>query len=132
MIPEFTQTIFLRSLGEWGLYPARYSALSGDEQAEFLKKQGFFGSAAQKVEEAASRHTAETAPPTEAAAPEAHGRLGAHRVEPVHIRVAIAAAPLPLRPLRDHEHVAIARSERRRVGEPRPVARPELADISKS
>ena len=41
MIPEFTQTIFLRSLGEWGLYPARYSALSGDEQAEFLKKQGF-------------------------------------------------------------------------------------------
>ncbi len=41
MIPEFTQAIFLRSLGEWGVYPARFSALSPDERAEFLKKQGF-------------------------------------------------------------------------------------------
>ncbi len=41
MIPEFTQAIFLRSLGEWGVYPARFGALSQDEQAEFLKKQGF-------------------------------------------------------------------------------------------
>jgi len=32
---------------------------------------GFFGSAAQKVEEAASRHTAEAAPPAESAAPSA-------------------------------------------------------------
>ncbi len=41
MIPEFTQALFLRSLGEWGLYPARFRALSDAEQAEFLKKQGF-------------------------------------------------------------------------------------------
>ncbi len=41
MIAEFTQDIFLRSLGEWGAYPARFSALSPDDQAQFLKKQGF-------------------------------------------------------------------------------------------
>jgi len=41
MIPEFTQTIFLRSLDEWGAYPARFEALSKEEQAEFRKKQGF-------------------------------------------------------------------------------------------
>ncbi len=41
MIPEFTQAIFLRSLDEWGAYPVKFKALSRDEQAEFLKKQGF-------------------------------------------------------------------------------------------
>ncbi len=41
MIPEFTQSIFLRALGEWGVYPARFTALSPDEQAQFLKRQGF-------------------------------------------------------------------------------------------
>src|SRR5512140_5542 len=41
MISEFTQAIFLRALGEWGVYPARFSALSDDERAQFLKKQGF-------------------------------------------------------------------------------------------
>ena len=41
MIPEFTQAIFLRSLDEWGAYPARFNALSRDEQQEFRDKQGF-------------------------------------------------------------------------------------------
>ena len=41
MTPEFTQAVFLRSLDEWGAYPARYRALSAAEQAEFQKKQGF-------------------------------------------------------------------------------------------
>ncbi len=41
MIPEFTQAIFLRSLGEWGIYPARFRALPDDEQAAFLKQQGY-------------------------------------------------------------------------------------------
>ncbi len=41
MIPEFTQAIFLRALGEWGVYPARFAALSSDDQAQFLQKQGF-------------------------------------------------------------------------------------------
>jgi hypothetical protein len=41
MIPEFTQDLFLRSLGEWGVYPARFRALPEDEQAGFLRKQGF-------------------------------------------------------------------------------------------
>lgn len=41
MIPEFTQSIFFRALGEWGIYPARFGALSPDEQAQFLKRQGF-------------------------------------------------------------------------------------------
>ncbi len=41
MAAEFTQEIFLRSLGEWGVYPARFSALSPDDQAQFLRKQGF-------------------------------------------------------------------------------------------
>ena len=41
MIPEFTQAIFLRALGEWGVYPGRFQALTQDEQAQFLKKQGF-------------------------------------------------------------------------------------------
>ncbi len=41
MIPEFTQAIFLRSLDEWGAYPDRFHALSAEEQARFLKKQGY-------------------------------------------------------------------------------------------
>ena len=41
MIPEFNQAIFLRSLDEWGAYPDRFHALPPQEQAEFLKKQGF-------------------------------------------------------------------------------------------
>jgi hypothetical protein len=41
MIPNFTQDLFLRALGEWGLYPARFSALASDDRAAFLKKQGF-------------------------------------------------------------------------------------------
>ncbi len=41
MIPELTQAIFLRSLDEWGAYPDKFKALSPNEQAEFLKGQGF-------------------------------------------------------------------------------------------
>ncbi|HEX8993308.1 MAG TPA: hypothetical protein VF784_16620 [Anaerolineales bacterium] len=41
MIPEFTQTVFLRSLDEWGAYRLRFEALSAGEQADFLHKQGF-------------------------------------------------------------------------------------------
>jgi hypothetical protein len=41
MIPEFTQAIFLRSLDEWGVSADRFKALSPDEQAAFLRKQGF-------------------------------------------------------------------------------------------
>lgn len=41
MIPEFTHAIFLRSLDEWGAYPARFQSLPPDEQAAFLTRQGF-------------------------------------------------------------------------------------------
>jgi DinB family protein len=41
MIPEFTQAIFLRSLDEWGAMPQRFQSLPADEQAAFLKQQGY-------------------------------------------------------------------------------------------
>ncbi|MGE5073633.1 MAG: DinB family protein [Anaerolineae bacterium] len=41
MIPEFTQALFLRSLDEWGAMPERFQALPADEQAAFLKQQGY-------------------------------------------------------------------------------------------
>ena len=41
MIPDFTQAVFLRSLDEWGAYRLKFTALSRDEQAEFLKGQGY-------------------------------------------------------------------------------------------
>lgn len=41
MIPDFTQAIFLKSLEEWGTCPARFTALTPDEQAAYLKTQGF-------------------------------------------------------------------------------------------
>src|SRR5512138_1878050 len=41
MIPEFTQAIFLKSLEEWGACPDRFTALPPEEQAAYLKVQGF-------------------------------------------------------------------------------------------
>jgi len=41
MIPEFTQTLFLQSLDEWGKYMERSKRLSPEEQADFLKAQGY-------------------------------------------------------------------------------------------
>ena len=41
MIPDFTQALFLRSLDEWGAYRLKVAALSQEEQAEFLRVQGF-------------------------------------------------------------------------------------------
>jgi hypothetical protein len=41
MIPEFTQTIFLKSLEEWGGTAARFKALPPEDQAAYLQKQGF-------------------------------------------------------------------------------------------
>ncbi len=41
MIPDFTQSIFLRSLDEYGAYRLKFTALPRDEQAQFLKGQGF-------------------------------------------------------------------------------------------
>ncbi len=41
MIPEFTATIFLRTLDEWGGYPDKFRDLRPDEQAAFLKQQGY-------------------------------------------------------------------------------------------
>ncbi len=41
MTPEFTQTIFLKSLEEWGACAARFQALPPEDQAAYLHKQGF-------------------------------------------------------------------------------------------
>ncbi len=41
MIPEFTQTIFLKSLEEWGACSTRFKALPPEDQAAYLQKQGF-------------------------------------------------------------------------------------------
>ncbi len=41
MIPEFTQSIFLKSLEEWGACAARFKALPPEDQAAYLHKQGF-------------------------------------------------------------------------------------------
>jgi len=41
MIPELTPALFLRSLDEWGWYPDKFHRLPPDEQAEFLKRQGY-------------------------------------------------------------------------------------------
>ena len=41
MVPEFTQTIFLHALDEWGAYRHHFDALSPGEQADFLRRQGF-------------------------------------------------------------------------------------------
>ena len=41
MIPEFTQTLFLQSLDEWGKYMERSKRLSPEEQADFFKAQGY-------------------------------------------------------------------------------------------
>lgn len=41
MIPEFTQTIFLKSLEEWGACAASFRALPPDRQAAYLQTQGF-------------------------------------------------------------------------------------------
>ena len=41
MIPEFTQTLFLQSLDEWGKYMEQSKRLSPEEQADFLKAQGY-------------------------------------------------------------------------------------------
>ena len=41
MIPDFTQAIFLRSLDEWGAYRLKFTAMPPNEQAVFLKTQGF-------------------------------------------------------------------------------------------
>ena len=41
MIPEFTETLFLQSLDEWGKYADQLKSLSPEEQADFLKEQGY-------------------------------------------------------------------------------------------
>lgn len=41
MPPEFTKALFLQSLDEWGQYPSRFKALPAEEQAEFLRDQGY-------------------------------------------------------------------------------------------
>ncbi|SRR5581483_2206460 len=41
MPPEFTKAHFLQSLDEWGAYPSNFKALSSDQQAEFLRDQGY-------------------------------------------------------------------------------------------
>ena len=41
MIPEFTETLFLQSLDEWGKYADRLNSLSTEKQADFLKGQGY-------------------------------------------------------------------------------------------
>jgi len=41
MIPEFTETLYLQSLDEWGKYADQLKSLSPEEQADFLKRQGY-------------------------------------------------------------------------------------------
>jgi hypothetical protein len=41
MIPEFTVTLFQQSLDEWGRYLEHFKSLSSQEQADFLKGQGY-------------------------------------------------------------------------------------------
>ncbi len=41
MTSEFTQAIFLKSLDEWGATAATFEALPPEDQAAYLKKQGF-------------------------------------------------------------------------------------------
>ena len=41
MIPEFTQALFLQALDEWGKYADKFKRLSAEEQAAFLKDQGY-------------------------------------------------------------------------------------------
>jgi hypothetical protein len=41
MIPDFTQALFLQSLDEWGKYKDRFQRLTPEEQAAFLKGQGY-------------------------------------------------------------------------------------------
>jgi hypothetical protein len=41
MIPEFTKTLFLQCLDEWGKYADKFKGLSPQEQADFLKGQGY-------------------------------------------------------------------------------------------
>jgi hypothetical protein len=41
MIPEFTTPLFLQCLDEWGRYVERFKSLSPQEQADFLKGQGY-------------------------------------------------------------------------------------------
>jgi hypothetical protein len=41
MIPKFTVTLFLQSLEEWGTYAGQFKSLSEQEQAAFLKSQGY-------------------------------------------------------------------------------------------
>jgi len=41
MIPEFTDTLFLQCLDEWGKYAGHFNKLSPEEQVDFLKGQGY-------------------------------------------------------------------------------------------
>ena len=41
MIPELTETLFLQCLDEWGKYADQLKSLSTEEQANFLKGQGY-------------------------------------------------------------------------------------------
>jgi hypothetical protein len=41
MIPELTVTLFLQCLEEWGMYAGQFKILSEQEQAAFLKAQGY-------------------------------------------------------------------------------------------
>jgi len=38
---EFTKSLFLQSLDEWGDFPSKFKALPSDTQAEFLRDQGY-------------------------------------------------------------------------------------------
>lgn len=41
MVREFTQALFLQALDEWGKYPEKFNRLTPEEQAAFLKEQGY-------------------------------------------------------------------------------------------
>ena len=41
MIPEFTQALFLQALDEWGKYADNVGRLAPEQQADFLKSQGY-------------------------------------------------------------------------------------------
>ncbi|HEX2697613.1 MAG TPA: ClbS/DfsB family four-helix bundle protein [Anaerolineales bacterium] len=41
MAPEFTKTLFLQSLDEWGEYAPKFKALPAEEQSAFLNDQGY-------------------------------------------------------------------------------------------
>ncbi len=41
MIPEFTQALFLQALDEWGKYGDQFNRLTPEEQAAFLKDEGY-------------------------------------------------------------------------------------------